>query len=127
MIRLIQRRLIIPQGDTGSFTIPTQGTIEVGDVILFAIYDPIYQKTVLSKKLIINAENLANMSEMFEINFTHDDTKDLEPRKYNWDITIYHSPIYDDNDQLIDAAEINSYYAPFSLPICEIKRVAQVV
>ena len=32
MIRLIQRRLIIPRGDTGSFTIPTQGTVGNNDI-----------------------------------------------------------------------------------------------
>ena len=47
MIRLIQRRLIIPQGDTGTFTIPTQGTVEQGDKAIFAIYDNLTHKTAL--------------------------------------------------------------------------------
>ena len=49
MIRLIQRRLIIPRGDTGSFTIPTRGTVEEGDVAVFSLYDALTHKTVFEK------------------------------------------------------------------------------
>ena len=50
MIRLIQRRLIIPQGDTGTFTIPTQGSVSQGDQAVFAIYDNLTHTTVLEKQ-----------------------------------------------------------------------------
>ena len=53
MIRLVQRRLIIPQGDTGTFTIPTQGTVNEGDIAIFAIYDTLPHKTVLEKMQIM--------------------------------------------------------------------------
>jgi hypothetical protein len=49
MIRLIQRRLIIPRGDTGSFTIPTLGDVSNGDVAVFSIYDALTHKTVFEK------------------------------------------------------------------------------
>ena len=39
MIRLIKRRLIIPRGDTGSFSIPTQGLVREGDLAVFGIFD----------------------------------------------------------------------------------------
>jgi len=126
MIRLIQRRLIIPRGDTGSFTIPLQGTVGENDVVIFFIYDPMTKKQVSFIEGEIN-ENIIT------INFTSDKTAILEPRKYYWDIVIYKNPEYEEGDENehnfppINGEEINSYYAAFSLPICEIKEVARNV
>ena len=120
MIRLIQRRLIIPRGDTGSFTIPTLGTVEAGDVAVFSIFDPMTQSTV--KEIIVPATE-----ETITIPFTHEDTVNLTPKKYLWDIKIYKNPQYDEENLLVNGSEINSYYAAFSLPICEIREVAQNV
>lgn len=120
MIRLIQRRLIIPRGDTGSFTIPTQGTVEEGDVAVFSIYDTLTHTTVFEKVIAATASTLT-------IPFVHTDTVSLEPKKYLWDIKIYNKPSYDEDGKLKDGEEINSYYAAFSLPVCEIKEVAQDV
>ena len=50
MIRLIQRRLIIPRGDTGSFSIPALDGITEDDTIIFALFDPLTQKNVLKVK-----------------------------------------------------------------------------
>ena len=47
MIRLIQRRLIIPQGDTGTFTIPTQGMVSTGDKAILSIYDNLLHKVIV--------------------------------------------------------------------------------
>ena len=120
MIRLIQRRLVIPRGDTGTFTIPTLGSVEEGDVAVFSIYDPTIRTTVFEKEVPATAENIV-------IPFTHKDTVDLECKKYLWDIKIYKNPQRDEDGLLIDGDEVNSYYAAFSLPICEIKEVAQNV
>ena len=49
MIRLIGRRLIIPRGDTGTFTIPTHGEVGEGDIAILSIYDPLTHKTVCEK------------------------------------------------------------------------------
>jgi len=109
MIRLIKRKLIIPQGDTGTFTIPTQGTVEEGDKAIFSVYDPLTQETVLQKE--IDATN-----ETLSFTFTPDDTKDIEPRgDYVWDIT------------LIRSDSVDSYYAAFKLPPCEIRRVTRAI
>ena len=51
MIRLIKRRLIIPRGDTGSFSIPTIGAVKEGDIAIFGIFDPLTHQTVLMKKI----------------------------------------------------------------------------
>lgn len=123
MIRLIQRRLIIPRGDTGEFTIPMQGTVSEGDIAIFSIYDPYYHKTVCEK--IIPATN-----ETLTFSFTHEDTVNIEPSdRYQWDIKIYRSPVYDEEDNLIGGASIDSYYAAFGMemPKCVIKQVAQNV
>jgi len=125
MIRLIQRRLIIPRGDTGSFTIPVRGIVEEGDIAIFSIYDTLTHTTVLEKRVPATEETLT-------IPFIHEDTVELEPKKYLWDIKIYRGPVYEDeNDKehsrIINGTEIDSYYAAFSLPVCEIREVAQNV
>lgn len=117
MIRLIRRRLIIPRGDTGSFSIPTIGTVSEGDIAIFGIFDPLTHKTLVMKKVAATEQNLT-------ISLNSEDTINLEPRKYNWDITIYKEPIYDEDQELIGAAEVNSYYSAFKLPVCEITEVA---
>lgn len=123
MIRLIGRRLIIPRGDTGSFTIPTQGTVSTGDLAILSIYDPLTQTTVCEK--IIDATN-----ETLTFNFSHNDTVNIEPsERYQWDIKLYREPEYDENNNLIGGADIDSYYSAFGkeMPKCVIKQVAQHV
>jgi len=39
MIRLINRRLIIPRGDTGTFTVPLIASATAADVAVFTIFD----------------------------------------------------------------------------------------
>lgn len=124
MIRLIQRRLIIPQGDTGTFSIPMQGTMEQNDRALISIYDNLTHTVVLEKEM-EQKENTLSYT------FTSEDTIGLEPddrgSRYSWDITIQRNPLYDENDELIHYDSVDSYYAAFSLPPCLIKRVTRNV
>ena len=124
MIRLIQRRLIIPRGDTGSFSIPLRESVEENDTAVFYIYDSMTKESVHAIKGNIEGD-------IINIFFKREDTAKLSPKKYLWDIVIYKNPQYeeDDEEQIrpINGEEINSYYAAFSLPICEIKEVAQNV
>ena len=124
MIRVVQRRLIIPQGDTGEFSIPTQGTVSEGDVAILAIYDNLTHTTKLEKK--INATE-----EILVFNFTTEDTINIEPTdnpgRYSWDIVIMRNPQYDSQDQLIGYQYTDSYYAAYKLPPCIIKRVTRNV
>lgn len=117
MIRLIKRRLIIPRGDTGSFSIPTQGTVSENDIAIFTIFNPMTRKTELIKIIQASAPTLT-------FSFNSEDTYNIEPGKYNWDVTIYKEPQYDEEGVLIGAIEVNSYYSAFKLPICEITEVA---
>ena len=129
MIRLIQRRLIIPQGDTGEFTIPTQGTVSNGDVAILAIYDNLTHTTVLEKQIEATAETLT-------FNFESKDTATLEPndsdyyysnvKRYSWDITIMRGPSINEEGET-EYSQIDSYYAAFDLPPCIIKRVTRNV
>ena len=124
MIRLIQRRLIIPQGDTGTFTIPMQGTMETNDRAIISIYDNLTHTVVLEKQM-------EQQEEMLSYTFTSEDTMNLEPdergSRYSWDITIQRNPLYDENEELIHYDSVDSYYAAFSLPPCIIKRVTRNV
>ena len=122
MIRMVQRRLIIPRGDTGSFSIPLLTTIAAGDVAVFSIYDMLTHSTVFEKEITFVGDE-----EVLTIPFVHTDTVNLQAKKYLWDIKIYNNPERDEDGILINAAEINSYYAAFSLPVCEIKEVAENV
>ena len=112
MIRLIQRRLIIPQGDTGTFTIPMQGTMEANDKALISIYDNLTRTVVLEKEMEKGDGTLS-------YTFSSNDTINIEPddrgSRYTWDIT------------LIRDNSVDSYYAAFSLPPCIIKRVTRNV
>ena len=118
MIRLIGRRLIIPQGDTGTFTIPTQGDVSSGDKAIFSVYDNLTHKTIIEKTIDATPDTL-------EFPFESNDTiiaKDGEPiepddrgSRYSWDIT------------LIRGTDVDSYYAAFGLPPCVIKRVTRNV
>ena len=121
MIRLVKRHLIIPRGDTGTFTIPTLGEVEVNDIAILGIYDKLTRKCVLQKIIPATPDTLT-----FE--FNSEDTINLEPSKnYVWDIAIYRSPIYDEEEKLIGASSIDSYYAAFSLPVCDIREVTRNV
>lgn len=125
MIRLVGRKLIIPQGDTGTFTIPTQGTVSEGDKAVLAIYDNLTHKTVLEKKIDATSETLT-------FSFATEDTLNIEPNefhshRYTWDITIQRNPIYDENDNLIHYDSVDSYYAAFKLPPCIIRRAMRDV
>lgn len=118
MIRLIQRRLIIPRGDTGSFQIPLLETAQAGDTAVFSIYDPLYQKVIFQKEQLIPVSE----DNTITFNFTHEDTINIEPSNdYRWDITIYHNPVRDDNNVIIGGASVDSYYAAFKLPVCQIR------
>ena len=120
MIRLIQRRLIIPRGDTGTFSIPSLTSVKEGDIAVFSIYDSLTKNTVFEKYFPATQGTL-------EISLSHEDTVNLVPKKYLWDIKIYTDPVYDEDGILTNGTKINSYYAAFSLPICEIREVAQNV
>lgn len=122
MIRMVQRRLIIPRGDTGSFSIPLLTGVAAGDVAVFSIYDTLTHSTVFEKEI-----TLDGTEEQLVVPFVHQDTVNLQAKKYVWDIKIYNSPVRDEDGILIDGAEISSYYAAFSLPVCEIKEVAENV
>lgn len=113
MIRVIQRRLIIPRGDTGTFTVPALSPGQAGSVGVFTIFDPITKTRIFQKQVELQ-ENV------FNIEFGHGDTVNLQAGDYLWDIKFYKNPIFADN-KVIDGEEIDSYYAAFQTPKCEIR------
>lgn len=113
MIRLIQRKLIIPRGDTGTFTIPSIAAATSSDVAIFTIFDCLTHSKVLQKSIPLSSDFLT-------IEFTHNDTVNLPAGHYVWDIKFYKNPQYLD-DELINGDEVDSYYAGYRLPECEIR------
>ena len=113
MIRLVQRTLIIPRGDTGFFTIPQLATADASNAAVFTIFDPKTHSKIFEKQISTNEE-------MLTISFTHFDTVNLPVGKYKWDIKFYKNPTTL-NEELVDGEEVNSYYSAFSLPDCEIR------
>lgn len=115
MLRLINRRLIIPRGDSGSFALPTLGIADEGNVAIFSIFDTLTRETLLEKRV--------DASEDFiYINLTHDDTN-IPAGKYYWDIKIYREPQFDEDGVLIGGEEVDSYYSAYRLPLCIVKEV----
>ena len=119
MIRLIQRRLIIPRGDTGDFTIPLQPNIEIGNAAVFTIFDPMTNKKVWDKLMTVNSQEL-------KVQFTHADTVNLPVGNYVWDIKFYQDPTIVDG-KVMDGIEVDSYYAAFKLPACEIRQTGDAL
>lgn len=117
MIRMIQRKLIIPRGDTGSFSIPALTTVESGDVAVFSIIDELTHTIIGAQKQVAVTGNTLT------IEFTHNDTVNLPVGTYVWDIKYYRNPVFADG-YLVNGEEINSYYAAYSLPKCEIRETA---
>lgn len=113
MIRLVQRKLIIPRGDTGSFSIPVLPNTNSGDIAVFSILNPLKHERLFDKEI-------KEFDSSLQIRFTHEETVNLPAGQYNWDIKLYRNPIIE-NNILVSGEEIDSYYAAFSLPICEIR------
>ena len=113
MIRLVQNNLIIPRGDTGTFSVPVLSSL--GESIgVFTIIDLKTNTKILEKQVTPSGETLT-------IEFLHGDTVNLPAGKYAWDIKFYLNPIIADG-KLIDGTEVNSYYAAYRLPYCEIRQ-----
>ena len=114
MIRLVGKKLIIPRGDTGSFSVPLVTTFDPSDKAIFSILDEKTQKVIQRIECVISEEALT-------VNFTHYDTVNLPIGKYYWDIKSYKNPEIVDGE-LVNGTEVDSYYAAYSLPVCEIRQ-----
>lgn len=119
MIRLLGDKLIIPRGDSGTFSIPTLYSSSENDIAIFSIFDPMYQKTIFKKIIPVSFPHLT-------FSFMPSDTSSLEPKKYKWDIAVYKNPIYDEEENLVGAEEVHSYFSAYKLPTCSIASVSYV-
>ena len=114
MIRLVNKKLIIPRGDTGSFSLPALTSLSEGDKAIFSIIDTRTNKILLPKEC--TYEN-----DILTIEFTHYDTVNLPVGKYYWDIKIYQGVEIVENE-IVNGIEVDSYYAAYQLPVCEIRQ-----
>lgn len=113
MIRLIQRRLIVPRGDTGVFSIPILAGKDSGDASIFTIFNPLTHRKIFEKVM-------DNTDGILKMDLTHGDTVNLPVGNYVWDIKFYTNPIIVD-EKLVSGTEVDSYYSAFQLPVCEIR------
>lgn len=118
MIRIIGTRLLIPKGDTGFFSLPNKGVFSEGDVAVFSVKDPLTQTTVIEKILDASSYYLL-------IEIEKEDTYKLNAGKYYWDVKIYRHPIYDEDEILVDAMEVDSYYSAYKQPLLIVKEVSK--
>lgn len=114
MIRLIQRRLIIPRGDTGTFSVPVLSSYNSGDAAVFSIIDPKTQRRIYNKLMYVT-------DSVISVRFEHGDTVNLPVGKFLWDIKFYQDPIIDEG-QVVGGKEVDSYYAAFTMPECEVRQ-----
>lgn len=103
MIRIIGKRLIMAKGDTGKIVLPNISNYNQYAVAVLTVYDPLYRTKVIEKITRANEEFLS-------FSFDAVDTQQLEPRSYNWDVTIYLKPLFDEDGFPIDGEEVHSYY-----------------
>lgn len=112
MVRLVQRRLIIPRGDTGVIEVPMLENVTRSNAIaVFSIFNN--EGTIYQQTQIVQGDTLTFI-------FEHEDTVALQVGTYNWDIKIYVNPQYNANNLLIDGEQVHSYYAGFKVPECDI-------
>lgn len=112
MIRLIKQRLIIPKGDTGSFSIPALENVPKENTIaIFSIFNN--DEVIYSQTQIVDQDTVTFTLE-------HEDTVGLKLGVYSWDIKVYVNPRYNENNLLIDGDQVHSYYTGFKTPECEI-------
>lgn len=118
MIRVIGRDLIIPRGDSGSFSVPIKLNNGEETRIIFSIYDELTRTTIFEKEAQIEDNNA-------KIILSPEDTQPLIVGEYFWDIKIYKNPTYDEKRNLNGGAEVNSLYAAYGLPSCSIRQVCR--
>ena len=117
MIRLNQRKLIIPRGDTGEFSIPLLSSFTDGDIAVFAIFNTLNRTIIFSKEITVEGQKVT-------VSLSHNQTVNLPAGKYTWDVKLYNEPIYAD-ELLVNGTQICSYNAGFvNLPMCEIVETA---
>lgn len=103
MIRIRGNRVMIAKGDTGTLVIPNIFYHEEYSVAVLTVYDPLYRTKIIEKITRANRENLS-------FSFESEDTQNIEPRNYVWDITVYRNPIFDEDGFPLKGEEVDSYY-----------------
>jgi len=94
--------------------VPVLSSYNSGDVAVFSIINPITQSKIYEKIVEVTES-------VITIKFEHGDTVNLPVGKYLWDIKFYQNPVIVDGE-LVNGTEIDSYYAAFTMPVCEIRQ-----
>lgn len=119
--------IIIPKGDTGIFTMSTQGiNYRSGDIAIFAVCEIDSENnpvTVLKKEAPI-------VDDVIVVLLENKDTRDLAPKRYLYDIRLVFDPERDDDGNVIvtdKAANVHSMFSLYGLPSFVIKEVGVTV
>lgn len=107
MIRLRNKTILIPRGDTGVFSIMNKRIPQNENLAVLSVYDPLTNETVLEKTVSAAYESLTFF-------FEEQDTINLFPKKYLWDIKLYSSPYIKEGEMFWGS--IDSYYSAYGLP-----------
>lgn len=118
MIRVLGRDLIIPRGDSGSFSVPIKLNDGEETRIIFSIYDELTRTTIFEKEAQIEDDNAL-------IILDPEDTEPLVAGEYVWDIKIYRDPTYNEEHCLCGGDEVDSLFAAYDLPTCSIRQVCR--
>lgn len=103
MIRIIGNRIMLAKGDTGIISIPNIYQHKHYALAVLTVYDKLYKTKIIEKITLANQEYLS-------FTFSSEDTNNLEPRIYYWDITVYLMPVLDEDGFPISGAQVDSYY-----------------
>lgn len=103
MVRILWNRIMINKGDTGEISIPKMFPCSPLDMAVLTVYDKMYKTKIIEKVIYTDKEFLSFL-------FYSEDTRNLEPRTYYWDITIYRNPLIDEDGFPINGDSVDSYY-----------------
>ena len=82
-------------GDTATIGVSVEWEkLTVGDVVLFAVFDPNQLEDLLCKVAEIEEGNAV-------IRLCNHDTRDIEPGRYKWNLRIVTSPAIDENGNVV--------------------------
>jgi len=107
MLRLIGKRIMINKGDTGMLILPNIAAGCTNAVAVLTVYDKLYKQKIIEKAT-------PAVEDMLSFSFESQDTSELEPRTYYWDVKIYHNPLLDEDDFPLTGSVVDSYYGSFN-------------
>ena len=99
--------ILLPRGDTGSFKGKIPAEYE-GDLYEYTQDDRVVFTAKNGQGVFKREVCEIEDGNLFTVNFTHDDTKDVTPGACVWDIVVYIHPYYDSDGNIVNADDITT-------------------